>query len=96
MEFTAQQTLSNAMNQNRIHLLIFIQQMQHEVLWRRHTSQAKGSSLLSKTSNIKEKEKKLQSTCQTLHKHFHFQHIRCTSFGTEPLILYYIPFDLLV
>jgi hypothetical protein len=57
MEFTAQQTLSNAMNQNKIHLLTFIQQMQHEVHWKRHTSQAKGSSLLSKTSDIKEKEK---------------------------------------
>jgi hypothetical protein len=57
MKFTAQQTSSNAMNQNKIHLLIFIQQMQCEVHWKRHTSQAKGSSLLSKTSNIKEKEK---------------------------------------
>jgi len=45
MEFTAQQTLPNAMNQNRIHLLIFIQQMHHDVHWKRHTSQAKGSSL---------------------------------------------------
>jgi UDP-3-O-[3-hydroxymyristoyl] glucosamine N-acyltransferase len=57
MEFTVQQSLSNAMNQNRINLLIFIQQMQNEVQWKRHTSQAKGSSLLSKTSNTKEKEK---------------------------------------
>jgi hypothetical protein len=57
MEFTAQQTLSNAVNQNRIHLLTFIQQMQHEVHWQRHTSQAKGSSLLYKTSNIRQKEK---------------------------------------
>jgi hypothetical protein len=57
MEFTAQQTLSNAVNQNRIHLLIFTQQMQHEVQRKRHTSQTKGSSLLSKTSNINEKEK---------------------------------------
>jgi hypothetical protein len=58
MEFTAQHTLSNAMNQNRIHLLIFIQQMQHEVHWKRHKSQAKGSFLPSKTSNIEEKETK--------------------------------------
>jgi len=58
MEFTAQQTLANAVNQNRIHLLTFIQQMQHVVHWKRHKSQAKGSSLPCKTSNTEEKGKK--------------------------------------
>jgi hypothetical protein len=89
MELTAQQTLSNAVNQNRIHFLIFIQQMQCEAHWKRHTSQVKGSSLLSKTSNIKKKEKTavyMSNTSQIFPLSAHPLHIIWQ--GTTNLVLH--------